>query len=86
MMACWPSVRRMAPALSCAFFRTSGWRHFFLHSCGHVYRLPVVRLAVIRGMSMKESQLEVINIQDRDDFDKTVLNAQKPVVVDFHAR
>ena len=42
------------------------------------------RLAGIRCMS-NNAQPEIVNIQDEDDFQKRVIGADKPVVVDFHA-
>lgn len=49
-------------------------------------RLPVSRLTGSRLMSSAaEPKLEIVNIQDEEDFEKRVVNSEKPVVVDFHA-
>ncbi|CAH8531678.1 unnamed protein product [Dicrocoelium dendriticum] len=39
----------------------------------------------LRRMSSKVSEVGVTNIQDEADFQKRVLNNEKPVLVDFHA-
>lgn len=40
----------------------------------------------IRSLCSKPGDGMIINIQDEEDFEKRVVNSDKPVVVDFHAR
>lgn len=40
----------------------------------------------IRALCSKAGEGMVINIQDEEDFEERVINSDKPVVVDFHAR
>ena len=39
----------------------------------------------LRLLSTSATRKEIFDIKDQDDFDKRVLKAEKPVIVDFHA-
>merc|ERR1711963_129203 len=54
-------------------------RHTVLH------QNLAARLTGARCMSTNAESLDIINIQDEDDFQSRVVNSEKPVVVDFHA-
>lgn len=40
----------------------------------------------VRALCTKPGEGMIINIQDEQDFEDRVINNEKPVVVDFHAR
>ncbi|XP_076458974.1 thioredoxin C-1-like [Babylonia areolata] len=43
------------------------------------------RLTSVRCMTNTGPTLDIVHIQDADDFQQTVLESKKPVIVDFHA-
>ena len=84
-MASCQLFRRLSP-----FLRNTSRLMWAMRPAVHLPRQTILnqnlatRLAGIRCMS-NNAQPEIVNIQDEDDFQKRVIGADKPVVVDFHA-
>ena len=80
-------LRRLSPLLR----NTSRWV-LAMRPTVHISRQAVLnqnlvtRLSGVRCMSSGMDVTEIVNIQDEEDFQKRVLGAEKPVVVDFHAK
>ena len=80
-MACHQLLRRLSPLLHNASFRLQTLRPE-LQGCGQTF---TNHLKTVRFMTSNVT-LEIVNIQDEEDFQKRVMESKKPVVVDFHAR
>jgi len=52
-------------------------------------RLSYVRtsyMSFVKDVHISAAKQDIFNIQDKEDFEKRVLQSDKPVLIDFHAR
>lgn len=79
-------LKRLAPVLRNSLRLAPAIRHTNVHLPRHalIGQNLAARLSGARPMATAPA-LEIINIQDEEDFQKYVIDSSLPVVVDFHA-